>query len=92
VLDANAHAFVTSFMADVASVAGYGADRIWTIARIKEFLLEALARGDAGDRSWAKLYRSVADLLQNAADPPHDPGAVASLRSFLRENDDLGHA
>jgi hypothetical protein len=79
-------------MAEVASVAGYGDNRLWTIARIKELLLQALAHGDADDQAWAQLYRTVADLLHDAAETPHNRDAAASLRSFLRENDDLAHA
>jgi hypothetical protein len=95
VLDANAHEFLTSFMADVASVAGYGENRLWTIARIKERLLEALAHGD-NDDAWARLYGAIANLLHDTDNVLHDaadaPHAAESLRSFLRENDDLAHA
>ena len=92
VLDQGVHEFISTFMMHVATVSGYGMNRIVTIARIKTLLLAALARGDgAPSTAWSALYRAISELV-TPLDPGYDKhSAQVYLQSFISENGDLDH-
>ncbi len=93
VLDESAHQFIATFMTNVATVSGYGTNRIVTIARIKTLLLAAIGTGEvAPSTAWSMLHHAVADLIA-APDAPHEThGARDYLGTFLEENGDLARA
>jgi hypothetical protein len=91
-LDESAHEFISTFMTHVATISGYGMNRIVTIARVKTLLLAAIARGgDAPSTAWSRLHHAIAELVAtiDAGYDMHD--AHDYLQSFIRENGDLAH-
>ena len=62
VLDQGVHEFISTFMMHVATVSGYGMNRIVTIARIKTLLLAALALAHDLEQEQARLL-AVETLL-----------------------------
>jgi hypothetical protein len=91
-LDDGASAFVTEFISNIATVAGYRDDRLATIYGVKVQLLAALAGGtSASNDAWRSLYRSVSAVVDAAAGETNTR-ALAYLREFLRDNADLSAA
>jgi hypothetical protein len=86
-LDETANGFISTFMAHVATLAGYGKNRLTTIATIKTLLLAALKRGDATD--WRTLYHAVDELVDGAIYAHDTKFAYTYLCSFIQENVDL---
>jgi len=89
-LDETAHTFIATFMAHVATVSGYGKNRLTTIAGIKTLLLAALEGGEgASSAAWRTFYRAIDDLV-DASIYAHDTRiAYTYLRTFVQENADL---
>ena len=90
-LDESAQTFIATFIPHVASVVGYGENRIVTISRVKTLLLDALSHADgASSDAWRALYQTIAEIV--AAKHAHSArGSRIYLKSFLRENGDLAH-
>ncbi len=90
VLDDNAHDFISTFMRHVATLTGYGTNRLATIAAIKTLLLAAMAHGDAAaSTAWSALYRAIDELVDASTDAHDARIAHAYLRAFVQENGDL---
>ncbi len=88
-LDEGAHEFISTFVSHVAAVAGYGENRIVTIARAKALLLAALERGQDGSaQAWSELHQTIAGIVV-ANDALHARSSRAYLQSFIEENGDL---
>jgi hypothetical protein len=90
VLDESAHAFISTFMAHVASFAGCGEDRRSTVAGIELLLLAAMAQGGgSAPREWRALYRAIDELIDESFCARETRSAYAYLHVFLEENVDL---
>jgi hypothetical protein len=95
-LDENALTFVATFMTHVAMVAGYPANRIATIERVKTIvhvktlLLAAMADRDGDSSSaWSTLHRTIAEIVATSNVARNAHGARAYLETFVQENHDL---
>jgi hypothetical protein len=86
-LDESAHEFISTFMSNVATVAGGGSQCIKTVAQVKTLLLAAIAGGSAS--AWSALYRRVDRIVATAGDVTDARRAHEYLQSFISENGDL---
>jgi hypothetical protein len=92
-LDECAHEFIATFMTHVATLTGYGVNRLTTIAGIKTLLLAAMAHeADDAAIAWSALYRAIDDLVDASIDAHDTRFARSYLRAFMLENGDLANA
>jgi hypothetical protein len=89
VLDANARAFLMTFIDHVTTVVRDGGSDAAIVSRVHLLLFAALTGGDGAADAWQRLYRTVAEILENPHAVRNVPPAYAYLRSFVRENRDL---
>ncbi len=90
VRDDDTQRFVSTFMTYVATLAGYRANRIATIADVEALLLSAItSRDGASSPSWTALYRAVDHVLVRSSYARDTRVAYVYLTKFLDENRDL---
>jgi hypothetical protein len=91
-LDESAHEFISTFMSHVATVVGYGENRLVTLACVKSLLLAALTSPDAAlTEPWRAVYRAITEILAaNGASSRFS--ARLYLEAFLDDNGDLASA
>ena len=89
-LEANARAFLVTFIEHVTTVTSDDRSGIAVVARVNVLLLAALAGGDGAASSWRMLHRTIAAIIENEH-AARDARAYDYLRSFVRENGDLAH-
>ncbi len=90
-LDANARAFLMTFIEHVTTVTGDEGSRMAIVARVHVLLLAALTGGDSTASAWHLLHRTIAEILENTHAARNASCAYAYLLSFVRENSDLAH-
>jgi hypothetical protein len=88
-LDESAHDFIATFMAHVATAAGYHENRPAIIARVNVLLLAALAAGDGASSAWNLLHRAITEIVPKNDAQRNTSRAHAYLQSFIKENEDL---
>jgi flagellar biosynthesis regulator FlbT len=82
--------FIADFTENVAILIGDRSDRRELMSHVRQLLSKAVSRTTPhGSTAWRGLYFTVQAIFEDAR--ADDASALAYVRSFLRENLDLGN-